>query len=247
MPVHDWSRVDAGIFHDFHGEFIRAMKWALNHGLLPRDYYAMMEQRVAGVVADVLALQKTPNDNIGVASGPTSGGQTGLLLEPPTVEMTDEADEDYYRLKRNTVVVHHVSNDRVVAIIEIVSPGNKSSQNGLKAFVEKIADLLEKRIHVLVVDLHAPGPRDPHGIHAAIWEEYTGKELPAPDEPFVMASYDADFVVRAFVKTVNVGEEIPAMPLFLIPGDHIVVPLEAIYKVAYEEVPRGQQLLLEAK
>jgi hypothetical protein len=247
MPVHDWSRVDAGIFHDFHGEFIRAIKWSLNHGLLPGEYYAMMEQRAAGVVADVLALQKQPTDGIEPANGPPSGGGTGLLLEPPAVEMTDEADQDYYRRKRNTVVVRHVSDDRVVAMIEVVSPGNKSSQNGLKAFVEKAADLLEKRIHLLVVDLHAPGPRDPHGIHAAIWEEYTGKESPAPDKPFVFASYDADFVVRAFVKTVTVGEPLPAMPLFLMPRGHIVVPLEAIYEVAYAEVPRGQRRLLEAK
>ncbi len=247
MPVHDWSRVDAGIFHDFHGEFVRATKWALNHGLLPGEYYAMMEQRAAGLVADVLALQRTPTDDIGAVNGPTSGGQTGLLLEPPVVEMTYEADEDYYRRKRNTVVVRHVSDDRVVAMIEVVSPGNKSSQNGLKAFVEKAADLLEKRIHLLVFDLHAPSARDPHGIHAAIWEQYTGKELPAPNKPFVFASYDADFVARAFVKTVTLDEELPTMPLFLIPRGHIVVPLEAIYKVAYAEVPRGQQRLLEAK
>ena len=131
MPVHDWSRVDAGIFHDFHGELIRAIKWALNHGLLPGEYYAMMEQRAAGLVADVLALQRTPTDDIGLASSPTSGAQTGLLLETPVVEMTYEADEDYYRRKRNTVVVRHVSDDRVVAMIEVVSPGNKSDRKSV--------------------------------------------------------------------------------------------------------------------
>ena len=248
MPVHDWARVDAGMFHDFHGEFIRAIKWALNHGLLPEGYYASMEQRAAGVQPDVIALQGTPDDeDAETESHPIPGGQTGILLEPPAVQLAAEADGSYYRRKRNSVVVRHISGDRVVAMIEIVSPGNKSSRNGIKAFVEKAADLLEKRVHLLVIDLHAPGSRDPHGIHAAIWEEYTGDESPAPEKPFVLASYDADFVARAFVESVTVGEKLPTMPLFLEPGGHIVVPLEPIYLEAFAAVPRRWQRLLEVK
>ena len=45
MPVHDWTRVDAGIFHDFHQNWVMEIKLALNRGLLPRDYYALTEQR----------------------------------------------------------------------------------------------------------------------------------------------------------------------------------------------------------
>jgi hypothetical protein len=40
MPIHDWTRVEAGIFHDFHGLWIQVIKLALNDGLLPPDYYA---------------------------------------------------------------------------------------------------------------------------------------------------------------------------------------------------------------
>ena len=28
MPIHDWSRVDAGIFHDFHHAWIEQIKRA---------------------------------------------------------------------------------------------------------------------------------------------------------------------------------------------------------------------------
>src|SRR5262245_65409977 len=48
MPVHDWSRIDAGIFHDFHHAWIEEIKRALNAGLLPVDYYALAEQQAAG-------------------------------------------------------------------------------------------------------------------------------------------------------------------------------------------------------
>jgi hypothetical protein len=30
MPVHDWTRVDAGIFHDFHNAWITELRNVLN-------------------------------------------------------------------------------------------------------------------------------------------------------------------------------------------------------------------------
>lgn len=44
MPVHDWTRVDAGTLHAFHTLWICEMMGALNAGLLPRGYYALVEQ-----------------------------------------------------------------------------------------------------------------------------------------------------------------------------------------------------------
>lgn len=55
MPVHDWSRVKAGIFHDFHNAWITHLKEALNGGLLPEGYYALSEQHVGRVITDILA------------------------------------------------------------------------------------------------------------------------------------------------------------------------------------------------
>lgn len=57
MPIHDWTRVDAGIFHHFHHGWITEIARALNRGLLPPEYYALAEQRAAGFGPDVLAPQ----------------------------------------------------------------------------------------------------------------------------------------------------------------------------------------------
>jgi hypothetical protein len=43
MPIHDWTKVDDGVFHDFHHEWISRIKHTLNNGVLPRDYYAMAD------------------------------------------------------------------------------------------------------------------------------------------------------------------------------------------------------------
>jgi hypothetical protein len=43
MPLHDWARVDACIFHSFHNGWIVHLKESLNSGLLPKEYYAISE------------------------------------------------------------------------------------------------------------------------------------------------------------------------------------------------------------
>jgi hypothetical protein len=55
MPIHDWARVDADLFHDFHQTWTIAIRNALNGGLLPRGFSALVEQHAAGLVPDVLA------------------------------------------------------------------------------------------------------------------------------------------------------------------------------------------------
>ncbi len=56
MPIHDWTRVTAGTFHDFHQAWITHLKESLNDGVLPAGYYAMSEQAVAAVIPAVLSL-----------------------------------------------------------------------------------------------------------------------------------------------------------------------------------------------
>jgi hypothetical protein len=249
MPVHDWTRVEAGIFHDFHHAWIEEIKRALNAGLLPEDYYALAERHAAGFGPDVLTPQGAGQGGGGINGGPPrqpTGGGTALLLSPPRISLTGESDLEFYRRKQTTVTVRHVSGDRIVAMVEVVSPGNKASRHALRAFVEKAAELLDRRIHLLVLDLHAPGRRDPQGVHAAIWEELTGQDTTAPsDRPVTLAAYESGLTVRAYVETTAVGSRLSNMPLFLEPGAHVDVPLEATYQAAFAAVPRRWRQVLE--
>ena len=145
---------------------------ALNSGLLPDDYDALAEQRTAGYGPDVLALQVDAGDDTLFDAPVTRNG--GSMVAKSQVAVTVETDMEFYRRKQNVVAVHHVRDDRVVALVEIVSPGNKSSRAALRSFVEKSAQLLDQRIHLLILDLHPPGSFDPQGIHGAIWEEIAG-------------------------------------------------------------------------
>src|SRR4029453_4999956 len=104
------------------------------------------------------------------------------------------------------------------AMIEIISPGNKAARHPLRSFVQKAAELLSRDVHLLIVDLHPPGKRDPEGIHGEIWQEVAGQEYGLPREkPHTRAAYKTGNAVRAYVVNVAVGDTLPDMPLFLEP------------------------------
>ena len=48
MPIHDWTRVQANRFHDFHQKWTVAICNDLNVGRLPPGYFAMVEQKRGG-------------------------------------------------------------------------------------------------------------------------------------------------------------------------------------------------------
>jgi Protein of unknown function (DUF4058) len=251
MPIHDWSCVDAGIFHDFHHAWIEQIKRLLNSGVLPPDHYAMAEQHTSHFGPDVLTLQsrsfgdhdRDEREPFGNGSRPND---SGVIVSRPKARLAGETDLEFYRRKQNVVAVRHVSGDRLVAIVEIVSPGNKSSQAAFRKFVDKAVDLLSQDIHLLILDLIPPTRRDPNGIHGAIWEALTDEEYTAPPgKGLTLAAYEAEMGVRAFVEPLAVGDALPEMPLFLKAGGHVPVALESTYQSAWEAVPRRWRSVIE--
>lgn len=241
MPIHDWTRVDAGIFHDFHQSWTGRIRDALNAGLLPSDHYALIEQvttkpKDGKFGPDVLTLQSLPASSQASASSPST---VTALAKPPRASVVVSGDRDFYRRKKNVVVVRHVSGDRVVAVIELVSPGNKSSRKALSDFVGKVCGLLERRIHVTLIDLFPPTPRDPDGVHGAIWEELYGEPQPQPpDQRLTAVAYEsAEDEVRGYVEPLAVGLPLPDVAVFLQPEACVMMPLERTYLAAWDSVP----------
>src|SRR5450432_2471602 len=103
MPIHDWTTVDAGIFHAFHHDWITEVSRALNRGLLPPEYYALPEQIAGNFGPDVLTLNVTPAPTETWPSG-------GIALEtaPPKVDLRIRSESGRYAAKAKAVVVRHV-------------------------------------------------------------------------------------------------------------------------------------------
>jgi hypothetical protein len=238
MPVHDWTRVDAGTFHDFHHSWTGPIRSALNRGVLPGEYYARSEQVASNVGPDVLTLQRPqPSNGNPVASRP-GGTASVATLAPPQTSITCRAEMSEYTARQRSVVIRHSRGHRIVALVEIVSPGNKASEYAFSTFITKIAGALHRGIHVLVLDLLPTTTRDPNGIHAAIWAAIrAGEFVPPPGRPLTLVSYEAGPIPKAYVEPIAVGSALPAMPLFLEPDLYVRVPLESTYQETWEGMP----------
>jgi hypothetical protein len=245
MPLHDWTRVPAGLFHHFHQDWTIEIARTLNRGLLPHGAAALVEQRSAEREADVLtvkALAPPPRYDLEVNGGVA-------VATPPATRIVRRTANEHYADRANRIVIrHHLG--RIIAVIEVVSPGNKDRRPALEEFVKKTAEYLNRGIHVLVVDLFPPTRRDPFGIHKAIWDELV-------DEPFefptgkdrILVSYHAGYELTAYIEPVAVGDMLPDMPLFLTRNRpqnlHVQVPLERTYQATWDATPQVLRVAVE--
>jgi hypothetical protein len=196
-----------------------------------------LHQRWIITIADVLNQRLLPEEYYALAEQHGGGSD---------VRITAETDLEFYRRKQSVVAVRHASGDRLVAIVEVVSKGNKSGRKAFEDFVRKAAEFLSHRVHLLIVDLQPTTARDPQGVHGAIWDEVAGQEYARPAyKPLTLAAYESGAVVRAFVEPVGVGDALIDMPLFLDPGRYVAAPLEETYRAAFDSVPRRWRTVLE--
>jgi hypothetical protein len=248
MPLHDWTRVGPGTYHDFHNAWITHLKEALNAGILPKSYYALGEQRAGDIHPDVLALRECTGDPSAPMSTDSDDGMVAVAEAPPSVQLAQEADEEavFYLAKRRSLVIRHVSGDHVVAMVEIVSPANKHTLTAVADFVDKVMAALDEGIHVLVIDPFPPGRYDPQGMHAAVWKELGEPvvELPA-DRRLELVSYCAKAQIKAYIEPTRIGLALPEMPLFLRKTHYIRMPLETTYMQAWVGVPERWRRVVE--
>jgi hypothetical protein len=229
------------LFHHFHQHWIVTLCDALNEGRLPPDCFALTEQSAEGPIPDVLPL------HLALDVGRPSSSAPGLAVAqvPPRASLVARAEEDTYARRADRVTVRHKHGD-VVAVIEVVSPGNKSSKSALQAFVAKPAALMRQGVHLMVIDLFPPTKRDPHGIHEAIWDEFVEEDFALrADRPLFVASYDAGPPVLAYAEACAVGGRLPEMPLFLSSGFYVPAPLEATYQTTWSVFPAPLKGLLD--
>lgn len=244
MPVHDWTRVKAGTFHDFHSRWIAHLTETLNTDLLPSDYYAQSEQRTAEVIADVLTLRRP----ISGSAPPEPDGAVAVADAPPVVSQTIPASEaQTVAIKQRRVVVRHVTRHEAVAMIEIVSPGNKDRAAAIDSFVQKAVDVLQAGIHLQIIDLFPCGKYDRHGLHDLIWAHFGEAYVPPVEKPLTAVAYRSGPIPTAYLEPLAIDDPLPTLPLFLTPERYINVPLEPAYDAAWRGTPRFWQAVVEGR
>ncbi len=240
MPIHDWSRIDHGLFHDFHQAWTIEIRNALNGGVLPSGFFALAEQFISDPIPDVVTLQKRA-----LGSTPPVQGRAPAIEFPPRARIVTSATLDHFVRKMNHIVIRHQLG-QVVAVMEVVSPGNKSSKHALRQFVDKAYEILRQGIHLLVVDLFPPTARDPQGMHKAIWDTIVDEPFSLPSgKPLTVAAYWAGDPTTAYVEPVAVGDELPAAPIFLDLGSYVSAPLETTCQTTWDKCPDALKEVVE--
>ena len=96
MPIHNWTRVDAGIFHHFHLEWIGDLSHVLNRGLLPPDHYALAEPIASSWETDGWTL-RGPTYGMPPAKDPPP--RVALAIAPPMAQTCTVKKPDSERLQ----------------------------------------------------------------------------------------------------------------------------------------------------
>jgi hypothetical protein len=233
MPIHDWTRMEAGDFHHFHQGWITNLANALNAGGLPSGYTAMVDRVFSSSHPDAVAGSNEPP--VGVSRQET----------PPPGRYVARYDMGAYAQRADQVVVRHTEHGDV-AVVAVVSPGHKAGRIWLRTFVHRVTDLLSQGIHLLIVDLLPPTPRDPKGIHKAIWDEFDDLPFDAPaGKPLTLAAYVGAEMPTAYVDFIGVGDPLPEMPIFLSEDRYVMAPLEETYNQAWAAYPATLKAQME--
>lgn len=228
------------------------MMRVLNGGVLPEGFYALTEQHGSVIHVDILTLREVPTASEDRAAGPVGtniSGGTAVAEAPPIADITATGSEAAsYALRRRTLTIRHASDDQIIALVEVVSPGNKDRAGSVEQFVRKCWSSLASGYHLLVVNLFPPSRHNPNGIHGEIWAGFSEEPYVTPsNKPLVAASYDATAPVTTYVRQLAVGQELPSMPLFLESGLYVDLPLNETYQEAYTEMPQRWRRVIEGR
>jgi len=239
VPLHDWSLAPDNVFHNFHLTWLAHLAASLNRDVLPEGYLARTEEWLGPFQADVLALE--------VEGRPSpDAGRPRETRQPSPQPTATIAPPHFERRRERSVAVFSARDERRVAVIEVVSRGNKDSDRRARSFEEKLIECLSSGLHLLLVDLHPP-TRPAPGFAAGVARELRTGDVPeVPSEGRCVTSFEVrpDPEVRVYHQSLALGAPLPEAPLFLEPGASVTVELESAYEAAFAWLPGPDRALL---
>jgi hypothetical protein len=204
---------------EVHHRLITAIAIAIGPALRPK-YRVAIEKRIYLSDAEDSDFLAIPD--VTIFSKPSTGGQstaTATLLHPEpitvTVPILEEAREGYLELRE-------VGTNRVITVIEILSPKNKRGGKGREEYENKRQEVLRSASHLVEIDLLRAGK--PMPITGGTSTDYRILVSRGNRRP------------RAQLYAFTVREEIPPFLLPLQPGDaEVYVELQALFAEIYDQ------------
>ena len=200
--------------------------------VLPDQYVA--EPRVhlgSQIEVDIATFEGNQPASSNSAWKAREGVATAWLPAEPTLAVeTELADADEYEVR----VYDAEHGRRLVAVIELVSPRNKDRFESRSQFVAKCAALLRQGVCVVLVDLVTTRAANLY-TELLEWVGERDPSLVGEPPPIYAASCrwqrrGAGHWLEAWNKSMNVGQALPVLPLWLSEDRAIPLDLEASYE-----------------
>lgn len=199
----------------------------------PKRYGFLAESNIhigIMVAPDVAAFEED------VPSGERSNGGVATEVwappQPPVV-----VPVDFTQLETFEIRIYDEERARtLVAVVELVSPGNKDRPENRRAFLDKCASYLREGVFLVIVDVVTSRR---HNFHAALMELFQSGEtaMRAIASDLYSVAYRVRLVgkrtqVEAWPAELALGASLPTMPLWLTDSLCIPLELEAGYQTA---------------
>lgn len=217
FPGMDPYLEDPDVWSDFHTTFITTFRRQL-HAVLPPQYVARVDRHVwVQEPDDERLLLGRPDVYAATPAEAEGGAATATIADPFTVELAVQPSEGSRYLR-----IVDAKSRRVVTVVELLSPSNKTSGPDRTAYLTKRNDYLARRLNLVEIDLLRAGQRMPMGA-------------PPPAQYYVLVARAAR-MPHAGLWAVSLREPLPPIPVPLDPSvPEVTVDLQRCLSDSYDE------------
>jgi hypothetical protein len=230
FPGMDPYLEDPAWWQDFHQSYITYLQAALNR-LLPAQYLARMGERLY-----VVQQERNIYPDVAVVERPAvvppltrgEGGTALLVASDPAWVVTIESVE----MREAFVEVRAIRDEnRVVAVIELLSPANKAAgSEGQRQYLEKQSELLASQTHLIEIDLLLQGEHTAAPPKVRLLEQ--------GDWDYLVSLHRGGQVRRFEIWPIPLRERLPRIRVPLMESDpDVVLDLQAVFDRCYDEGP----------
>lgn len=235
MPLldHFHPPLDRRSWESFHGWLGFQLAGQLNMRPLPKGFIAEGNIHIGiTIAADVAAFER---DNEVRTGNGGDGAVATAVMAPPQPLLVVEVD--FSTLETFEIRVYDQDRARtLVAVVELVSPGNKDRPESRRAFLDKCAAYLRAGVSLVIVDIVTSRR---HNFHAALMELFSADE--SARQAITSHLYAVAYRVRvldqrtqleAWPAALALGAPLPTLPLWLTQTSSVPLELEAAYQTA---------------
>ncbi len=218
-------------WESFHVNWAGAIADALNESLLPEGYFAEEHAQLGPWVEIDVATFHDP-EPVGQGTAGTATLPLRVWAPPAPTMVVPAAFPDAFEV----LIFESEGGARLVAAIELVSPGNKDPAAQRQAFAIKCASYLCRGISLIVIDI-VTGRRA--NLHNEILQVLGHGEAFAMSAEAALygAAYrpiirDGQEQIEIWPSTLTIGQPLPVLPLALNAELALPIDLEATYTAA---------------